>query len=93
MPTYDLTTPREGCDECDCGSKYWDRKNCHSCGEPFIPVVPGETVEVTCLGTYYRGELVEIREDRKQIVVARQLSTGLDRHVLHLGNITDLVRL
>ena len=27
------TVAREGCDRCDCGSKYWERDHCVSCGQ------------------------------------------------------------
>lgn len=31
--------PREGCDRCWCGAKYWDGNICHSCGEQYDPDV------------------------------------------------------
>ena len=33
--SFDLDTPREGLDKCQCGSKYWDGNYCHSCGARF----------------------------------------------------------
>lgn len=39
--TTPVLMPREGCDRCWCGAKYWDGTTCVSCGEKWDPVVVG----------------------------------------------------
>jgi hypothetical protein len=37
--------PREGCDRCYCGAKYWENDRCVSCGERWHPIIIGITAE------------------------------------------------